>query len=114
MTKLLRDCCIFDLKQALTDNIKKFETSMVDYQCFMALTNSIGTITTAEIEQEQFHQWVNVQFPALFYGFEMWLRKNPTLIKNNAASQEASVSALVYCFIRTSIMYFYFIFRIVH
>ncbi len=112
VTKLFRNCCMFDLKQAMTDDIKKFETGTLDSECFSALTNTIGTITTSEIEQEQFYQWVRVQFPTLFYGFEMWLRKNSTLAKSNAASQEASAS--VYCFIKTIILYIYFIFRIVH
>jgi hypothetical protein len=103
---------MFDLKQALSNDIKQFETSMLDNECFLALTNTIGTITTSEIEQEQFYQWVRVQYPALFYGFEMWLRKNSTLATSNTVSQQAAAS--VYCFIKTIILYFYFIFRIVH
>jgi len=103
---------MFDLKQALSNDVKQFETSMLDNECFLALTNTIGTITTSEIEQEQFYQWVRVQYPALFYGFEMWLRKNSTLAKSDTASPEAAAS--VYCFIKTTILHFYFIFRIVH
>jgi hypothetical protein len=93
VTKLFRDCCIFDLKQAaLAEDVAKFQTNMLDNECFTALTNSIGTITKSEIEQEQFYRWVRVQFPTLFYGFEMWLRKNSTLNKSNTTSQEASTS----------------------
>jgi hypothetical protein len=92
VTKLFRDCCIFDLKQALTDNFKDDQIKTLDNDCFSSLTNSIGTITTTEIEQEQFHQWVRLQFPTLFYGFEMWLRKNAILNNSNNASPEASAS----------------------
>ena len=91
VTKLFRDCCIFDLKQALSDNMNKFENNMIDNDCFLSLTNSIGTIATSEIEQEQFYQWVRVQFPTLFYGFEMWLRKNSTLKNNTSQGAVASV-----------------------
>ncbi len=112
VTKLFRDCCMFDLKQALSNDVKQFETNMLDNECFLALTKTIGTITTSEIEQEQFYQWVRVQYPTLFYGFEMWLRKNSTLATSNTASQQAAAS--VYCFIKTTILHFYFIFRIVH
>jgi hypothetical protein len=89
---------MFDLKQALMDNGNKFDNSMLDNECFLALINTIGTITTSEIEQEQFYDWERVQFRTLFYGLEMWLRKNSTLAKSNTASNEAP--AKVYCFIR--------------
>jgi len=112
VTKLFRDCCMFDLKQAMINDIKTVESNMLDNECFSALTNNIGTITTSEIEQEQFYQWVRVQFPTLFYGFEIWLRKNSTLAESNAAPQEASGS--VYYFIKIIILYIYFILRIVH
>ncbi|CAF2651461.1 unnamed protein product [Rotaria sp. Silwood2] len=92
ITKLFYDCCMFDLKQALTEDVTTFQTSMLDNQCFSALTNSIGTNATSDIEQEQFYQWVRAQFPTLFYNFEMWLRKHSTLSKNNKTSQEASAS----------------------
>jgi hypothetical protein len=78
------------LKQALSANMNKFQNNMIDNACFSSLTNSIGTTTTSEIEQEQFYQWVRVQFPTLFYGVEMWLRKNSTL--KNSTSQGAVAS----------------------
>ncbi len=103
VTKLFRDCCMFDLKQALTDNVKTFQTSMLDNECFSALTNSIGTTTTSEIEQEQFYRWERVQFPTLFYGFEMWLRKNSTLSKDSSISPGAAAS--VYYSIKMILFY---------
>jgi len=104
---------MFDLKQAvLTEDINKYQTNTLDNECFTALTNSIGTLTASEIEQEQFYRWVRVHFPTLFYGFEMWLRQNLTLAKSKNTSQEASAS--VYYFIEMIILYYYFIFRIVH
>jgi hypothetical protein len=103
VTKLFRDCCIFDLKQAaLPEDVNKFQLNMLDNECFLALTNSIGTITTSGIEQEQFYRWVRVQFPTLFYGVEMWLRKNLASIKSNNTSPEASAS--VYYFIKMIIL----------
>ena len=42
---------MFDLKQAvLTEDVNKFQTNTLDNECFTALTNSIGTITTSEVE----------------------------------------------------------------
>ncbi|CAF4925096.1 unnamed protein product [Rotaria sp. Silwood1] len=94
ITKLFHDCCIFDLKQALTEDMTIFQTIILDDQCFSALTNSIETNnTTSDIEQEKFYQWIRIQFPTLFYIFEMWLRKHSTLSKSNKTSQEASASA---------------------
>ncbi|CAF4321187.1 unnamed protein product, partial [Adineta steineri] len=92
VTKLFRDCCMFDLKQAMANNINQFQTNMLDNDCFLALTNSIGTITNLEITPEEFSNWMRVQFPTLFYGFEMWLRKNSVLNKTNNTNQEISAS----------------------
>ncbi|CAF3736750.1 unnamed protein product [Adineta steineri] len=92
VTKLFRDCCMFDLKQAMANNINQFQTNMLDNECFLALTNSIGKITNLEITPEEFSNWMRVQFPTLFYGFEMWLRKNSVLNKTSSTNQEISAS----------------------
>lgn len=113
VTRLFRDCCMFDLQQALNDDAKKLEINTLDNQCFSALTNNIEPNTATVIEQAQFYNWVRVQFPTLFYGLELWLRKNVTLTKRSTATSEAS--AKVFCFIRrVFFLYFYFIFRPVH
>jgi hypothetical protein len=87
---------MFDLKQALADNVA-LPTSTLDNDCFSALTNAIGTATTTEIEQEQFYQWIRVHFPTVFYGFELWLRKNSVLSNSNNTAQEtvASVAYII-------------------
>ncbi|CAF3558384.1 unnamed protein product [Rotaria socialis] len=59
LTKLFYDCCQFDLKQALKENVNLLQPTMLDNECFSALTNSIGTSKSSEIEQEQFYQWDN-------------------------------------------------------
>jgi hypothetical protein len=102
VTKLIRDCCIFDLKQALDGETKKFEMNTLDNDCFTALTNTIEPKSATGIEQEQFYNWVRVQFPTLFYGFELWLRKNSTLTVKNTSTSEAS--AKVYSFMKKFIL----------
>ncbi|CAF3023662.1 unnamed protein product [Rotaria socialis] len=92
LTKLFYDCCQFDLKQALKENVNLLQPTMFDNECFSALTNSIGTSKSSEIEQEQFYQWVRAQFPTLFYGFETWFRTNSTSSTSKKTSQEASAS----------------------
>lgn len=87
--KLFRDCCMFDLKQALTDFQNKFDNNMLDNECFSALTKNVEP-KSAEIGQEQFYNWVRVQFPTLFYGLELWLRKISRLAKTHNESSEAS------------------------
>jgi hypothetical protein len=105
---------MFDLQQALNNDANKSEINTLDNQCFSALTNNIEPNTATVIEQERFYNWVRVQFPTLFYGLELWLRKNATLTKRSTATSEAS--AKVFCFIRRVFfsLYFYFIFRPVH
>ncbi|CAF1215385.1 unnamed protein product [Rotaria magnacalcarata] len=92
LTKLFNDCCQFDLKQALKENVNLLQPTMLDNECFSALTNSIGTSKSSEIEQEQFYQWVRAQFPTLFYGFETWFRANSTSSTSKKTAQEASAS----------------------
>jgi hypothetical protein len=86
VAKLLRDCCAFDLKQALDDSASTMQSNTLDNDCFSALASSIGTLAKADIEQETFCNWVRTQFPTLFYGLEMWLRKQSTESTNASAS----------------------------
>ncbi|CAF0893044.1 unnamed protein product [Adineta ricciae] len=86
VTKLIRDCCVFDLKQVLSEHGSTVESNMIENNCFMALTNSIGTVENTQIEQEEFYRWIRVQFPTLFYCLELWLRKNATLAETTKES----------------------------
>ena len=79
---------MFDLKQALHDNKKTLEISSLDNECFSALTVIVEPKAANELEEKQFFDWVRVQFPTLFYGLELWLRKNVTASKSNPASSE--------------------------
>ena len=104
VTKLFHDCCMFDLKQTLTDNAENFQISMLDNECFSSLTNSIGTTKTSGIEQEQFNQWICTKFPTLFNGFEIWLHKRSAMTKNNreeTASVYCPIKIIILCFCST-------------
>ena len=90
MTKLFRDCCIFDLKQALNDSAKKVDVSSLDGECFSALIATVEPKSATDLEEKQFYDWVRVQFPTLFYGLELWLRKHTMLAKTSTASAESS------------------------
>lgn len=90
VTKLFHDCCQFDLKQVLKQNLTIFENNILDNECFTALADSIGSNKISEIDQEQFYQWMRAQFPTLFYSFEIWLRKHVALPFSSSTAQEAS------------------------
>jgi len=81
---------MFDLKQALLDNAKKLEISSLYDECFSALIAIVEPRTATELEEKQFYDWTRVQFPTLFYGLELWLRKNVTPPKNNPTASEQS------------------------
>jgi hypothetical protein len=97
---------MFDLQQALNNDVKKFDISMLDNECFSALTNNIEPTTGTGIGQEQFYNWIRVQFPTLFYCLELWLRKNSTLTISSTPTTEAS--AKVCHFIRKFLLIFLF------
>lgn len=80
---------MFDLKQALIDDKDKFNNNILDNECFSALAKNVES-TTNEIGQEQFFNWVRVNFPTLFYGLELWLRKSSILTKTHNPSAETS------------------------
>lgn len=88
LTKLFHDCCMFDLKQALNVNKKTLDIGQLDNDCFAALTVIVEPKTAMEFEEKQFYDWVRVQFPTLFYGLELWLRKKANASKSNTASPE--------------------------
>lgn len=79
---------MFDLKQALNENKKTLDIGSLDNGCFSALTVIVEPKTATELEEKQFHDWVRVQFPTLFYGLELWLRKHAIASKSNPASSE--------------------------
>ncbi|UJR25140.1 hypothetical protein I4U23_006499 [Adineta vaga] len=56
--------------------ISRDDVTKLIHDC--SLTNSISTSANSQMEQEEFYHWVRVQFPTLFYGLELWLRKHAT------------------------------------
>jgi len=91
ITKLFRDCCLFDLKQSLPEH-DKWSTENIDSECFNSLTNMISTSETISMTQDKFYDWIRVHFPTLFYGFELWLRKNAILPIENKKFEDSLTS----------------------
>jgi hypothetical protein len=79
------------LKQALPGHYT-LTSDTLDSDCFSALTNSISAATNANIDQEQFCRWMRENFPTLFSGFEVWLRKYSVLSHSSSSGQEPLIS----------------------
>ena len=94
VTKIFRDCCLFDLKQAFIADKNHFQPNMLDNECFVALTNNIEPTTIPEIGQEQFFNWIRVNFVSLFYGLEVWLRQNVKQPTASGTSTERSTTKI--------------------